>query len=90
MPDPFRVLVTGSRDWPAADRIRSELSALAGQHPEGLIVVHGDARSGADRMASDWARQERDDGRRVTGKRPIPPTGSGTAVTPASCGTRRW
>jgi hypothetical protein len=63
---PYRVLVTGSRDWPAAGRIRSELSALADQHPEGLIVIHGDARSGADRMASDWARRERNAGRRVT------------------------
>ena len=61
----YRVLVTGSRDWPSADRIRSELDALAGQHPEGLIVVHGDARNGADRMASDWARRERNAGRRV-------------------------
>lgn len=62
---PHRVLVTGSRDWPDAGRIRGELSALADQHPEGLIVVHGDARRGADRMASDWARSRRNDGRRV-------------------------
>lgn len=62
----FRLLVTGSRDWMDAARIRSELNALAGQHPEGLTVVHGDAPRGADRMASDWARYVRNAGRRVT------------------------
>ena len=62
---PHRVLVTGSRDWPDAGRIRGELAALADAHPEGRLVVHGDAARGADRMASDWARTMRNDGRRV-------------------------
>lgn len=65
MVEAFRVLVTGSRDWTDARYLREELSALAGKHPEGLVVVHGDAPRGADRMASDWARSERNAGCRV-------------------------
>ena len=61
----FRVLITGSRDWPDAARIHGTLTALADQCPEGLVVVHGDARSGADRLASDWARTQRNAGRKV-------------------------
>jgi YspA, cpYpsA-related SLOG family len=65
MTEPYRVLVTGSREWTDAGHLRSELDALAREHPEGLTVVHGDAKQGADRMASDWARRERNAGRRV-------------------------
>lgn len=62
---PFRVIVTGSRDWPDPARIRGALEALACQHPEGLTVVHGDCPDGADRMSRDWAREQRRAGRRV-------------------------
>lgn len=48
----FRVLVTGSRDWPNPNMIRELLDDLLWEHGE-LTVVHGDAR-GADKIASSW------------------------------------
>jgi hypothetical protein len=54
----YRVLVTGSRDWPDPSRVYRELSRLLawayewGYHT--LTVVHGDCPTGADKHASDW------------------------------------
>ena len=50
----YRVLVTGSRTWTDAVAIRRELDALLDEHGC-LIVVHGAARDGADRIAHNWA-----------------------------------
>lgn len=62
MPDPtpqdrtaFRLLVTGSRDWTDAMRVWGSLQALADQMPgQPLIIVHGDASRGVDRIARRW------------------------------------
>jgi hypothetical protein len=54
----FRVLVTGSRSWAAADTINKALDDLLAEHGT-LIVVHGAARDGADRYAQSWALSRR-------------------------------
>jgi hypothetical protein len=58
MPDPYRVLVTGSRDWPDIEQVRHELSRIY----DGLaatrlmVVVHGVCPTGADAHARQWVR----------------------------------
>jgi hypothetical protein len=54
---PYRVLVTGSRDWPtpavvwaALNDVRED-ALLAGRN---LVVVHGACPSGADAHAAGW------------------------------------
>jgi SLOG family YspA-like protein len=61
MPEPLRVLVTGSREWDAPDVIEDELDLVvmrAREEKRGLIVVHGKNRRGADRTAQEWAREK--------------------------------
>lgn len=51
----YRVLVTGSRAWPdeaTVEEALEEVRALGA-----LVVVHGACPSGADAMASRWARR---------------------------------
>lgn len=55
---PFRVLVTGSRSWPALGTVWSVLNdtqheALIAGRP--LVVVHGACPRGADAHAAGWA-----------------------------------
>lgn len=53
---PYRLLVTGSRDWTNREIVHSALSAhaAAAQHEDrDMIVVHGDA-PGADTLAKEW------------------------------------
>jgi YspA, cpYpsA-related SLOG family len=64
MSGPYRVLVTGSRDWGDADMLSFELGvALREALREGhsladVVIVHGDCPAGvdhmADRLASDF------------------------------------
>lgn len=56
--DPFRLLVTGSRDWLDTRRIHGALDGvLAGLEPgRTLIVVHGDNQRGADAAARRWVQ----------------------------------
>lgn len=55
---PYRVLVTGSRDWLTPDVVWAALNdcvhqaLLAGRR---LVVVHGDCPRGADAHAALWA-----------------------------------
>jgi len=56
---PYRVLVTGSRDWEDRAAIDDFLTALAAAntfHNRETVIVHGACPTGADAMADDWAR----------------------------------
>lgn len=53
---PYRVLVTGSRDWTDRETMHQALSAraaIAQREDRFMVVVHGDAR-GADTLAKEW------------------------------------
>jgi hypothetical protein len=54
---PYRVLVTGSRDWQGIGVIRGALEEILAALPEDqpLVVVHGDCPTGADIAAKAWA-----------------------------------
>ncbi|MFD5267262.1 SLOG family protein [Streptomyces sp. NPDC058335] len=58
-PGPFRVLVTGSRDWPHPEQVHRELSAARQTATGPLVVVHGACPTGADRAAADWTAHMR-------------------------------
>jgi hypothetical protein len=54
-----RILITGSREWPDAQDIYLAIFYWVQENctaPEEIIVVHGDASRGADRMARDIIR----------------------------------
>ncbi len=62
MTEPYRILVTGSRDWPDADAICSALDAAVQAippHTRDVWLVVGDCPTGADRIAYQWARAAR-------------------------------
>ena len=73
MSEPFRLLITGSRDWEDEEAVRFEIAGMTMLHP-GLVVVHGACPTGADAMAAKTCRdigirQEPHPARwRVTGK----------------------
>jgi hypothetical protein len=54
---PYRVLVTGSRDWQAIGVVRRALDEVLAvlPHDQPLVVAHGDCPTGADIMAKVWA-----------------------------------
>jgi hypothetical protein len=54
----YRILVTGSRNWWSVDVIRNALWTAYGDRPPGTdpVIVHGACPSGADSIASGWAR----------------------------------
>lgn len=51
---PYRILITGSRDWRDEDLIRHQLTRVWLTVEGPFVVVHGACPSGADWMASDW------------------------------------
>jgi hypothetical protein len=54
---PYRILVTGSRDWDDIATIGAALEqAIADAGPRTILVVHGACPSGADRHADHYAR----------------------------------
>lgn len=55
---PYRVLVTGSRDWPDIERVRHELSRIYDELAATrlMVVVHGVCPTGADAHARQWVR----------------------------------
>jgi hypothetical protein len=73
MSEPFRLLITGSRDWEDEESVRFEIAGMTMLHP-GLVIVHGACPTGADSMAAKAAtdigiRQEPHPARwRVNGK----------------------
>ncbi|MFF6903452.1 DUF2493 domain-containing protein [Streptomyces hydrogenans] len=52
---PYRVLVTGSRDWDDKDQVYAALSTAVFQNVP-AIVVHGACPTGADTQAAWWVR----------------------------------
>lgn len=55
--DPFRILITGSRDWTDRDQIRKSIlgwAAHARSQGRPVVVVHGACPTGADKLASDF------------------------------------
>ncbi|MBP5931847.1 DUF2493 domain-containing protein [Streptomyces sp. LBUM 1479] len=54
---PYRILVTGSRNWTDQTTIHRALQDIAANHPEddSLTVVLGACPTGADLIAYDWA-----------------------------------
>jgi hypothetical protein len=55
---PYRILITGSRDWRHTDTFNQALAEAVRPVPahQELIIVHGLCPTGADRMADNWAR----------------------------------
>lgn len=49
-----RILLTGSRVWRNYVQLRSVLDTLHAKYSD-MVLVHGDAKSGADRMGRVWA-----------------------------------
>jgi hypothetical protein len=56
---PYRILVTGSRDWNDRDTIWRALGDAVAPVPvdRELVVVHGHCPRGADAMADLWSRK---------------------------------
>lgn len=54
----YRILVTGSRDWWSKEVVWEALQEAYSYCPGGVeaVVVHGACPSGADSLASGWAR----------------------------------
>jgi hypothetical protein len=54
---PYRILVTGSRDWTDRDALNNALADVVRPIPahQEIVIVHGAAK-GADTMADQWAR----------------------------------
>lgn len=55
---PYRILVTGSRDWDDLDRLFAHLATAVYQHVP-AVIVHGACPTGADAMAAWWTRRHR-------------------------------
>lgn len=55
MTAPYRILVTGSRDWDDEEELRLALIKAAVPHLPSVMVVHGACPTGADAMAAEWA-----------------------------------
>lgn len=54
---PFRVLITGSRDWNDHLAVHEALTRARWDAGGPMVVVHGACPSGADAIAGWWARQ---------------------------------
>jgi hypothetical protein len=66
----YRVLVTGSRNWKDPYVISVRLNGILLRH-EPFLLIHGQNKRGADKIADDWARAARAGGARVF-IRPMP------------------
>lgn len=52
-----RVIVTGSREWQDEAAVRTALTRSWREAGQPLVVIHGACPTGADRIASEWARE---------------------------------
>lgn len=60
---PYRILVTGSRDWDDIPALRGALNqAIAEVQPwsQPVVIVHGACPRGADAQADQWAKEAAD------------------------------
>lgn len=67
MPKPYRILVTGSRDWDDARTIWQALATTVLDNTDvgaPVVVVHGACPRGADAHAAAWTHLTQADGRR--------------------------
>lgn len=55
---PYRVLITGSRNWDDINLVRDILTTAVYQNVP-AVIVHGACSGGADAIASWWVRQHR-------------------------------
>lgn len=56
MPDSYRILVTGSRDWTDSRLLCEAISAAADEAGRGrVVIVHGACPRGADKLADLYA-----------------------------------
>lgn len=55
---PYRILVTGSRDWADYDMVRNALTTALYQNVP-AVIIHGACHTGADAIASWWVRRYR-------------------------------
>jgi hypothetical protein len=64
---PFRILITGSREWPDPQIVLKALAPYMGQQATdtGVVVVTGACPTGADAMALMWAQSWARQGVRV-------------------------
>jgi hypothetical protein len=65
MTTPYRVLVTGSRDWTDETTLTKPLTSLLAATVfvgDTFVLVHGACPRGADAMANSWAEYHRDRG----------------------------
>ncbi|MFI7294001.1 DUF2493 domain-containing protein [Streptomyces sp. NPDC050121] len=55
---PYRILVTGSRDWEDQQAVYDALANVVRPLPADrkIVIVHGACPTGADQMAHEWAR----------------------------------
>ncbi|MFJ2110551.1 SLOG family protein [Streptomyces sp. NPDC087850] len=55
---PYRILITGSRDWDDYDLIHAALTFACFQQVP-AVIVHGACPTGADALASRWVHRHR-------------------------------
>lgn len=55
---PYRILITGSRDWQDVSTISNALAEIVYALPndQDLVIVHGACPTGADQMADEWGQ----------------------------------
>jgi hypothetical protein len=58
MTAPYRILVTGSRDWNGLEIVHAHLASAVYQNVP-AVIVHGACPTGADAIASWWVRMHR-------------------------------
>lgn len=58
MTTPYRLLITGSRNWEDKQAVWDALAPIARALPadQDLVLVHGGCPTGADAMCDEWAR----------------------------------
>lgn len=56
MSKPFRVLVTGGRNYKNVSAVDAALDILLSQYGEALVIIEGGCPTGADRLARLWAK----------------------------------